>query len=120
LNKDSGISSLCDAENFPEVEKLIEEVNENALMAYQQFIHRIVLSLGSYYALLDGNVDAIVFSGGIGYNSERVRQDVLKACNRILSSGKSRMNNGIIHTCTVNVNEEEEMAMVFMQYYQGK
>ena len=41
-------------------------------------IHSIRKTLGAYFFLLDGKVDAVTFTAGIGEHDELVREDVVK------------------------------------------
>ena len=42
------------------------------------FCHRLAKYVASYAATMDGRLDAIVFTGGIGENSAPIREEVLK------------------------------------------
>ena len=75
LNKQSGLLGICD-EN--DVRNIIAREDETSKLALDMMIRRIQKYIGSYMALL-GRVDAIVFSGGIGENSEYIRERVLDA-----------------------------------------
>ncbi|MFK5938607.1 MAG: acetate kinase [Sulfurimonas sp.] len=75
LNKQSGLLGICD-EN--DVRSIIAREDEYAKLALDMMIRRIQKYIGSYMALL-GRVDAIVFSGGIGENSEYIRERILNA-----------------------------------------
>ena len=52
--------------------------DERARLAYAMFIHGLVRMVGAMVAVL-GGVDALVFTGGIGELSPRVRRDVVAA-----------------------------------------
>jgi acetate kinase len=73
LNKKSGLLGICD-EN--DLRKILASKEENARVALSMMIRRIQKYIGAYMALL-GEVDAIVFSGGIGENSAYIREKVL-------------------------------------------
>lgn len=78
LNKQSGLLGLTTVSSDC---RYVEEnygKDENATNALDIFVHRLVKYIGGYSVLLDGRLDAIVFTGGIGENSECVRRDVLK------------------------------------------
>ena len=75
LNKQSGLIGICD-EN--DVRKIVSREDESSKLALDMMVRRIQKYIGSYMALL-GNIDAIVFSGGIGENSEYIRSRVLNA-----------------------------------------
>lgn len=50
---------------------------EEATRAMNVFCHRLAKYVASYTATLDGQLDAIVFTGGIGENSAPIRELVL-------------------------------------------
>jgi acetate kinase len=76
LNKRSGLLGLSGVSgDFRDVEEAARGGNDRARLAIEAFCHRIRKYVGAYAALL-GGADAIVFTGGIGENSARVRQAV--------------------------------------------
>lgn len=46
-------------------------------LAFDLFVDRICGFIGSYFVTLEGRVDALVFAGGIGEHSERLRSAVV-------------------------------------------
>ncbi len=74
LNKKSGLVGIC-GDN--DVRKIIESKDEKSKLALSIMVRRIQKYIGAYMALL-GEVDAIVFTGGIGENSEYIRERVLE------------------------------------------
>jgi len=57
-----------------EIARRAEEGDAQAQLAIEMFCYRIKKYIGSYYAVL-GRVDAVVFTGGIGENSVRIRRE---------------------------------------------
>ena len=76
-----GISGL--SADVRDLEEAAEEGHERADLALKVFVAEIRRYLGSYLAVLNG-ADAIVFTGGIGENSRRVRREV---CARLDFAG---------------------------------
>ncbi|MBS0634062.1 MAG: acetate kinase [Verrucomicrobia bacterium] len=77
LNRESGLLGLSGlSDDMRELLK-VYETNERARFAVDLFCYRIVHYIGAYTAIL-GQVDAIVFSGGIGENSPEIRGIVTK------------------------------------------
>ncbi len=72
LNKHSGLKGICGVGDMREVQRLADQGDENAQLAEALFAYRVKKYIGAYYAVL-GRVDAIIFTGGIGENSARVR-----------------------------------------------
>ncbi|RAK21238.1 acetate kinase [Anoxybacillus vitaminiphilus] len=78
LNKKSGMLGISGfSSDLRDIEKAAEEGNERAELALEVFASRIHKYIGSYAARMCG-VDAIIFTAGIGENSDVVRAKVLR------------------------------------------
>lgn len=75
LNKKSGLLGIC-GDN--DVRNIIESDDEKSKLALTMMIRRIQKYIGSYMAIL-GDIDAIVFTGGIGENSQYIRERILES-----------------------------------------
>lgn len=76
INKFSGILGISGvSSDMREVEKAADEGNNRARLALDMYYYRIIKYIGSYIAVL-GGVNIIVFTGGIGENSEPMREAV--------------------------------------------
>ncbi len=76
LNRKSGLAGLSGhGADFRDIEKAADAGEPRARLAIEVFVHRIRKYIGAYAAVL-GGADAVVFTGGIGENSVRVRQQV--------------------------------------------
>ncbi len=75
LNKASGLKGLGGSNDMRRIEEGMNEGEEDAKLAFDVFIHRLVKYVGAYATLL-GRLDALVFTGGIGEHSQMVRQRV--------------------------------------------
>jgi acetate kinase len=73
LNKDSGLKGICGANDMREIMGLAGEGDAQAQLAIDMYCYRIKKYIGAYSAVL-GQVDAIVFTGGIGENAAVVRR----------------------------------------------
>ncbi len=77
LNKHSGLVGISgESSDMREIEQAMMEGDKKAKYAFDVFTYRVKKYIGAYSAAL-GGVDAIVFTGGIGENSVRVRKAVL-------------------------------------------
>ncbi|MCA1032353.1 acetate kinase [Bacillus timonensis] len=78
LNKKSGILGVSGfSSDLRDIECAAEEGNERAELALEVFASRIHKYIGSYAARMYG-VDAIIFTAGIGENSDVIRARVLR------------------------------------------
>ena len=78
LNKSSGLKGMCGTNDLREITKRMDAEAKEALLIYTR---RIKKYIGAYFALLD-DVDAIVFSGGVGEHSAKVRKMVLQGLEK--------------------------------------
>ncbi|KAJ5514097.1 Acetate/Proprionate kinase [Penicillium fimorum] len=79
LNKQSGWKALTGTTNFAEI--AVENPPSKAhKLAFDIFVDRILGYIGSYYVKLNGEVDGVVFSGGIGERSALLRQTLIDKC----------------------------------------
>lgn len=80
LNKKSGLLGVSGvSSDGRDISKAIEEGNYRADLALRIFVNRVVQTVGSYYAQLEG-CDAIVFTAGIGENDHETRA---KICEKL-------------------------------------
>jgi acetate kinase len=78
LNKKSGLLGLSGvSSDLRDIAEAVEDGNYRAELALEIFVNRIHKYIVSYAARMFG-VDAIIFTAGIGENSEVVREKVLK------------------------------------------
>ncbi|KAK5987637.1 putative acetate kinase [Cladobotryum mycophilum] len=75
LNKQSGWKSLTGTTNFSIISDSEEPQHR---LAFDLFVDRICGFVGSYFVALRGKVDALVFAGGIGENSAKLRAAVVE------------------------------------------
>ncbi|MCW5197745.1 acetate kinase [Buchnera aphidicola] len=57
------------------------QYNKNSKLAIKIFCHRVAKYIGAYSTLMNGRLDAVVFTGGIGENSFLIRRKVISKLN---------------------------------------
>ena len=77
LNKQSGMLGMCGYTDMRDVAIQIADHNEDAKLALDVYVHRLVSYIGSYMALM-GGVDALCFTAGVGENAAHVRGPVVE------------------------------------------
>ena len=76
LNKHSGLAGISgESSDMREIEQAVEDGDKKAKYAFDVFNYRIKKYVGAYAAAM-GGIDALVFTGGIGENSPKVRKAV--------------------------------------------
>ena len=81
LNKKSGLLGIggINSGDMRDMLAAAERGEGRAELAVKMFVRRIAKYLGAYYVLLNGNLDAVVFTGGIGEYSVEIRRRVLES-----------------------------------------
>jgi len=81
LNKKSGLFAIANINSgdMRDVQNSAASGNDRAALAVKMFTRRIVKYIGSYFTLLGGKVDALVFTGGIGEHSQELRGELVNA-----------------------------------------
>jgi acetate kinase len=76
MNKHSGLIGLSgESSDMREIEAAVDQNVKRAKYAFEVFSYRIKKYIGAYTAAM-GGLDALVFTGGIGENSTKVRKYV--------------------------------------------
>ena len=99
LEHESGLLGLAGSGDLREVLAAADGGDENASLAYAVMVHRLRASIAAMAAAL-GRLDGLVFTGGAGEKSERLRAD---ACRDLLVLGDARIE-------VVEAREDLEMA----------
>lgn len=77
LNKQSGWKALTGTTDFSKI--AVENPPSHAhKLAFDIVVDRILGFLGNYFVKLDGQVDAIVFAGGLGEKSALLRKSLVE------------------------------------------
>ena len=92
LNKKSGLKGLCGLSDNRDVEASYAQQEKNGVLAKMIQVHRMRKYLGAYIVALEGQVDALVFAGGIGENSHLHRSLVCRGLERLGLELDERVN----------------------------
>jgi acetate kinase len=122
LNHDSGLQGLAGTNDFRELMTLIEQGDEDAVLALGVVAHRLKKYIGAYTAVL-GRVDALAFTAGVGEHSPQVGAAALaglenlgieldQAANAAATSGEHQISTSSsqVAVWVVPTNEELEIA----------
>ena len=81
INKESGVLGVSGISNdMRDIEAGIAAGNERAKLTMEMYEYRILKYIGAYAAVLDG-VDIIVFTGGVGENQTKTRENICRNLN---------------------------------------
>ena len=95
INKFSGLLGISGvSSDMREVENAADEGNDRAKLALEMNYYRIIKYIGSYIAVM-GGVNIIVFTGGIGENSDHMREAVCSKFGYMGLKFDSKKNKGM-------------------------
>ena len=78
LNKHSGLIGISgESSDMREILAAVKDNQQRSKWAFEIFCYKIRKYIGAYAAAM-GGLDAVVFTGGIGENSNEVREEVCK------------------------------------------
>ena len=95
LNKKSGFLGVCGQADCRDVEQLMADGDEKAALAYDMYTDRVAKYICEYFIKLDGKVDAIVFTAGVGENGPLFRSVVLRKLNALGIYENEEMNKQV-------------------------
>jgi len=95
LNKKSGFLGVCGQADCRDVESLMADGDEKASLAYDMYTDRVAKYICEYFIKLDGKVDAIVFTAGVGENGPLFRSVVLRKLNALGIYENEEMNKKV-------------------------
>lgn len=97
LNKQSGLLGICGFPDNRDVEAGYHQQEPLALLAKKLQVYRTRKYLGAYLVALEGSVDALVFTGGIGENSHLHRRLVCEGLDKLglqLDDSRNKLQDG--------------------------
>ena len=125
LNKKSGLLGLSGVSNdWRDVEAAITKGDKQAYLSHKILVNSIVDYIAKYYVELKGQIDALVFTAGLGENAAHIRRMVIERlsclgfeCDREVNDKTILGVEGIISTknskipiYVIGTNEELMMA----------
>lgn len=131
LNKKSGLKGVCGVNDMREVITAAKGGDEASETALQMYAYRIQKYIGAYMAVVP-NLDAIVFTAGIGENSDPmraricadldhlgIRLDAAKNQARSAGAREIQQNGAPIRVLVLPTNEELQIALETKQIIDG-
>ena len=95
LNKKSGYLGISGHSDSRDVEQAAKDGDENAELAIKMYNNRVAKYIADYYIELDGKVDAIVFTAGVGENGIDFRASVIEKLAPLGLALDEEANNNI-------------------------
>jgi acetate kinase len=113
LNKRSGWKALTGTTDFSKI--ATENAPDSHKLALNIFIDRIVGYVGNYFVKLDGQVDALVFAGGIGEKSALLRSRVVEKCACLGFTIDETKNSEPAEASVVDIGKSGKFATLICQ-----
>jgi len=101
LNKKSGLLGLCQTTNMKKILKRVKQKEKKFNQAFELYCYHIKKFVGSYFFVLQGQVDALIFTGSIGAGKPLTRQTILSDIKHFFKKSK---------ILTIKTNEEKLIA----------
>ena len=118
LNKNSGLLGISGvSSDHRDIEDAISEGNQLADLANEMYANRIANYIATYYLELEGNVDALVFTAGLGENAINFRSLVMKKIECLGIKINEEINNSIagfkdLHEGIISTDDSSIKVMV--------
>ena len=93
LNKKSGFIGLSGVNDQRDLESLALSGDKNSILTINMFIKSIMRYISEYYFELDGNLDALVFTAGIGENAINLRESIIDRISKTLDIKLDKSKN---------------------------
>ena len=132
LEHQSGLKGLCGTSDMRELARRAESGDPLASLALEMFCYRVRKYIGAYFAVL-GQVDVIVFTGGIGENSQAVRRGCLQGLSCLgveMDEGRNQApingpteiqsDRSRVKVLVIPTNEELQIAIETVECIQGE
>ena len=104
MNKKSGWKALTGTTDFGEISS---SSHPKCKLAFEIFVDRILGYIGSYYVKLDGQVDALVFAGGIGERATLLRTRIVEKCRCLGFELDEESNEKTIENVVQDVGKQD-------------
>ena len=95
LNKKSGLLGISGFSDSRDVENAAENGDERAILALHMYNDRVAKYIADYYIELEGKVDAIVFTAGVGENGIAAREEILNRLKPLGIKVDNKLNSEI-------------------------
>lgn len=105
-----GLKAYLNTVDAREVEKVIQEGNEEARLVYEAMAYQVAKGIGELATVVDGEVDLIILTGGIAYSemlTSMIRQHVKFIAPVEIMPGENEMESLALGALRVLRGEEE-------------
>ena len=97
LNTESGLKGIAGENDIRDLTVMAKNGDKRATLAIQIFVNSITKCISSYFPGLNGKVNAIVLTAGVGENSKEIREMILN-------------NLSISYDIQIDINENNQIS----------
>ncbi|SDY92306.1 acetate/propionate family kinase [Tindallia californiensis] len=114
MNKKSGVLGVSGvSSDFRDIEEAAQDGNERAKIALEIFYKKVTKYIGAYAAEM-GGLDAIVFTAGLGENSDIARKEICKNLSFLGATIDNNKNDGVRGKETIVSTDGSSVKIVLM------
>ena len=96
LNNNSGLKGICGKIDIRDILSLVEQGDPKAILAIKMLEKSIIKYISNYYFELEGKIDGLVFTAGIGENAMSIREDIINSIGPVMGMKiDNKKNNSI-------------------------
>lgn len=118
LNKQSGLLGVSGvSSDSRDIEEAMKNGNELAVLANEMYVNKIAKYVAEYYVELNGKVDALVLTAGLGENAIEFRENLLTKLECLGIKLNKEVNNSIAGFKSINsgiISTEESSVPVYV------
>lgn len=96
LNKKSGLLGISGKSDQRDVQALVAEGDDKAILAMKMFAKSVINYIAQYYFQLEGKLDAIVFTAGVGENNITLRAEIINRISHCINVKLNEQANNVI------------------------
>jgi acetate kinase len=97
FNTKSGLKGMVGADQDFDMRALLSRNDAQACLAVDMFVYRLAQNIASTMVGLDGPLDALVFTAGIGEHSEEIRRLTIRALGPVLPNVQLDEERNAVH-----------------------
>lgn len=112
LNFESGLQAICGSHDMREIVSRVEQSDPEATLALEMFVYHVRKYIGAYLLAL-GQVDALVFTGGIGEHAPLIRERCCEGLDQ-LGIALDQQKNLNIDDAAADISEKSSLIRVLV------
>lgn len=111
LNKQSGLKGIANENDMRHLTQRYNQGDKAAILAIEMYVYSIQKMIGAYYSQLP-QLDAIIFTGGIGENASLIRDKVITPLKHLGLELNTELNEKPLKESCINIAKKAIPIMV--------